>query len=148
MSDDPNTKQLYLFCIAANHETCDTWQEHRVVLDQQTEIIKSQLRFLDDIRKIGQSRQDHARSGQASVFAAFSGELWDKVPVLKEPEVDKDAIVEVYWTYDESHHVWTAPGFKDQEHKEDCRSVSTLRYKPRRVHVFFNGEPDGWNRWK
>jgi hypothetical protein len=42
------------------------------------------------------------------------------------------------------------PNVKPDRHyyREDCRKVSILAYKPRRVQIFFDGEPDEWNEWR
>src|SRR4051794_16595314 len=66
MSD--NTSLLWAFCAAARHdETCETWEQHRSLLDMAAGFIHGLIASIPDEIARGKTSQAAAKSGQQDI---------------------------------------------------------------------------------
>ena len=148
-----NTGQLYLFCISANHGKCETWLEHRVKLDKDKEFIERLLLSIPDAVATGKSVQKAAREGQGALEPYPHPALPQQIsfPRVNDPEPKSVYFVqsgdgdEDWWT---TFDTLVSGKMERFYYREDARSAAILAYKPRRVQIFFDGEPDEWNEWR
>lgn len=144
---------LKYFCKAAGHAECPSWEIHRFELDKIDQFVHLLIASIPDSIAIGKSVQSASKAGQTS--------LTEEVPKAADPVPDHrdDRLLpkEVHWylgspngTDDDT--VWMTADdnirLNQQYYREDCRKVSILAYKPRRVQLFFDGIADEWNEWR
>lgn len=147
MTDDPNTRQLPMFCIAAGHKVpCQTWLEHRSLLERQEAEIRLLLDSIPDALATGRTVQQAAETGQTSITGY-------KPPkrVRATVEYSPDDIHEVHWTREGEVYRTTDPLVRNKvvHYLQDVRAQTAIAYKGIcRAHVFIDGVPDEWNEWK
>jgi hypothetical protein len=126
-------------------------------LDKDREFIERLIDSIPDAVATGKAVQKAAKEGQTSLdptivptyapVISFPNRVQDLPPkeVRFVSEWDDETTRDVVWKTDDRLVSGRVGIFW---YKQDARSAAILTYKPRKVQIFWDGEPDKWNEWR
>jgi len=139
---------LPMFCIAAGHETCSRWEEHRLKLNLIDAAIHVMIESIPDAIAVGKATQKAGELGQDTLIGEAPKRLFKH-------QSYRDVVLppkKVHWYSTTDYPDRYRPdGFQDGLYlsfpvdKQGARGYTIEHYKPRQVEIFFDGEPDEWN---
>jgi hypothetical protein len=124
-------------------------------LDSERDFINRLIASIPDAVATGKAVQQAAKVGQSALDPYPHPSLPQQIQFPKvdmnEKEVrftseyDDETTRDIIWKTDDKLVSGRVGQFW---YKEDARSAAILAYKPRRVKIFWDGEPDEWNEWR